>query len=152
MNEKAFLLPDEKVLFRTRKHVIIFIFPIIVTILAIYFSFYMQANPYLIKLFWAPWLIALIFWAQASLEYITSHFIVTNKRLLMREGFFTRHANEIRLATVSQVSIDQSLVGQLFDYGKVSIHAFGAFDAYPLIAKPFIFQKSVNEQLDKIAK
>lgn len=146
------LLPDERILFRTRKHVIIFAPAVIVTILMAYAWPTMHANPFLAKAIWIPWLVALIFWAQAGLEYMTAQFAVTNKRLLMREGFFTRHANEIRLATVSQVSIDQSFVGQLLDFGRVSIHAFGAFDAYTLIAKPYVFQKCVNEQLDKLAR
>lgn len=146
------LLPDERILFRTKKHVIIFLIPLFWTIFSIYASSYMRSNPILVKLDWTPWVVALIFWGYSGLEYIFSEFAVSNKRVMMREGFFYRHTNEMRLVTISQVNVDQSLLGQILDYGIVSINAFGAFDAYPMIAKPFTFQKYVNEQLDTLTR
>lgn len=143
------LLADERIMFRTRKHFILF-FPtvllVLVTLCAAYFMYY---NTLLNKLFWVPLLIAFIYSSCTWLEYMTSEFAVTDKRVMMREGFFHRHANETRLKAISQVNIDQNLIGQLLDYGTVSINAFGAFDAYTLIAHPYQFQKAVNEQLDK---
>ena len=146
------LLPDERILFRTKKHLIIFFFPVVWTIFSIYASDYMNANPILSKMVWAPWVVALIFWCSVWLNYMTSDYAVTNKRLMMREGFFVRHANEMRLTTISQVNVDQSLPGQLLNYGVVSINAFGAYDSFTMIANPFAFQKVVNEQLDKMVK
>jgi uncharacterized membrane protein YdbT with pleckstrin-like domain len=142
------LLPGEKILFRTKKHVIIFLVPILWSIFSIYAFSYMHANEILTRVEWAPWVVALILWFYALLEYAFSEFVVTDKRLMMREGFFYRHTNEMRLSTISQVNVDQSLIGQYLDYGDVSINAFGAFDSYSLIAGPNTFQKYVNEQLD----
>ncbi len=146
------LLPGEKILFRTKKHLIIFFFPVLWTIFSVYATAYMQSNPILIKLQWVPWVLALIFWGQTGLDWITSEFVVTDKRVMMREGFFYRHANELRLSAIAQVNVDQSLLGQILNYGIISINAFGAYDAFSMINHPFIFQKNVNEQLDKIVK
>lgn len=146
------LLPDERILFRTKKHLIIFFYPVLWVIFSVYATSYMSANPILFKLQWAPWALAAIFLTYTWLEYTFSEFAVTTKRVMMREGFFYRHANELRLATISQVNVGQSLIGQILNYGAVSINAFGAFDSYTLIAKPFLFQKFVNEQLDKVAR
>lgn len=146
------LLPDERILFRTKKHLIIFFFPMLWVIFSFYATSYMNQNEVLYKLQWAPWILAAIFLGYSWLEYTFSEFAVTTKRVMMREGFFYRHANELRLATISQVNVGQSLIGQLLNYGAVSINAFGAYDAYTLIAKPFLFQKYVNEQLDKIVR
>lgn len=146
------LLPDERILFRTRKHWIIFFLPIVWTFFAIPITSYMQANPILTRLSWIPWVLAFLFWAYLWLEYITSDFAITNKRVMMREGFFNRHANEMRLSAISQVNVDQSLLGQMLNYGTVSINAFGAYDAYQLIANAFQFQKTVNVELDKLVK
>jgi uncharacterized membrane protein YdbT with pleckstrin-like domain len=143
------LVPGEQIMFRTRKSWIIFFFPLIWTLFAGYATPYMSHNPMLVKLIWAPWVVAGVFWAQVWLSYITSEFAVTNKRVMMREGILHRHANEVRLTTISQVTVDQSLLAQIMNYGTVSINTFGAFDAYTLISQPFAFQKCVNEQLDK---
>lgn len=146
------LLPGEQIVFRTRKSLIVFFFPVVWTLFSIFASDYMQANPMLIKIAFLPWLLALIFWCYVWLNYITSEFVVTNKRIMMREGFFYRHSNEMRLATISQVNVDQSLLGQILNYGIVSVNAFGVSDVYPMLAHPFAFQKYVNEQLDKVVR
>lgn len=146
------LLPDEKILFRTKKHLIIFFFPMVLAIFSIYATNYMHHNFILTKVEFAPWVVTLIIWCYVGLEYLTSEYAVTNKRVMMREGFFNRHANEVRLATISQVNVDQSLLGQLLNYGIVSINAFGAYDSYPTIDHPFEFQKYVNQQLDTLVK
>ncbi len=143
------LLPGEMILFCTKKHLIIFFFPVVWLIFSIFAYSYMHANEILSSLAWTPWFLALIFWAYMGLNYFFSEFAVTNKRVMMREGFFYRHCNEMRLSAISQVNIDQSLLGQILNYGTVSINAFGAFDEYTLIARPFQFQKTVNEQMDK---
>lgn len=146
------LLPGERILFRTRKHLIVFLFPVLWLIFAIYASAYMAGNPILVKLVWVPWFLAAILWGAVWLTFITSEFVVTDKRIMMREGFFFRHTNEMRVATISQVNVDQSLMGQLFDYGAVTINAFGVSDYFTMVAKPISFQRYVNQQLDQVAR
>lgn len=143
------LLPGEQIIFKTQKHYIIFLYPVLLTIIALVAYYYMMGNDVLAVVSWAPGLIALIFWAYAWLEYYFSEFAVTNKRVMMREGFFVRHANEMRIGAISQVNIDQGLIGQMLDYGTVALNAFGAYDSYNIIAKPMQFQRAVNEQLDR---
>lgn len=146
------LMPDERILFRTKKHLIIFFYPLVLFIFSLYATYYMRGNEILVRVQWAPWLITLLFWVYTWIEYQTSDFAVTNKRIIMREGFFNRHVAEMRLATISQVSIDQGILGQLLNFGTVSLNAFGATDAFTMLAKPTQFQQHVNEQLDKIVK
>lgn len=143
------LLSDEKIIFRTKKHVIMFFWPVVLLVFAIYSNVYMVHHIVLNNLVWLPWVVVFLFFSYVGLDYLTSEFAVSNKRIMMREGFFTRHTNEMRLTAISQVNVDQSLLGQILNYGVISINAFGAFDAFPLIAKPFEFQRHVNEQLDK---
>lgn len=143
------LLPDEKIVFRTKKHKIIFLTPVILTIFSVFATSYIETNPILTNFLWAPWLVTLIFWSYVGLEYLTSEFVVTNKRVMMREGFFNRHSTEMRLSAISQVIVDQNLLGQMLNYGIVSINAFGAFDAFPTVSQPILFQQSVNQQIDK---
>lgn len=146
------LLPGETINFRTKKHIIIFLYAFTWTIFCIFATLYMFKDPILHRIVWAPWFIALLLWIYAWLEYITAEFAVTNKRVMMREGFFVRHANELRLTAISQVTVEQSLLGQLAGFGMVNINAFGAYDTFNYIAKATEFQRSVNEQLDKAVK
>lgn len=143
------LLADEKVVFRTRKHIIIFFIPVVWTIFSYYAGEYLNKTGLLSAMEMVPWIIALVLWLIFWIQYASSEFAVTNKRVMMREGFFTRHTNETRLTSISQVNVDQSLLGQLMNYGSVSINSFGAFDAFTLIASPNTFQRYVNQELDK---
>lgn len=142
------LIAGERILFRTKKHFIIFFFPAAWTIFAIYASRYMETQPFLNQLVWVPGAIALFLWAYYGLEYLFSEYVVTDKRIMMREGFFFRHTNEMRINTISQVNVDQSLLGQLLNYGILRIQAFGAQDYFTTISRPGEFQRSVNQQAD----
>lgn len=146
------LLAGERIVFRTKKHVIVFFYPTLFALIAAYVTQYMASNPFLIKLEWLPMLAVLIFYAQVGLDYWMSEFAVTNKRVMMREGFFFRHANETRLTAISQINVYQSLIGQWLGYGAVIINAFGADDIFPTIAKPEAFKYQVNQQLDNSMK
>lgn len=145
------LLSDEQIVYRTKKHWIIFFAPSAWIIVAIIFAF--NENPWIVKAALAPAIAGLIIGLGKWLDYITSDFVVTNKRVMMKEGFFTRHTNELRLATVSNMTVNQSLLGQFFDYGTVILSPFGGReDIFTEIARPFEFQKQTQMQLDKVTK
>lgn len=117
------LLPNERVIFRTRKHLIIFFVPVVCLILACLAMPYMHEDQMLRKVIWTPWVVTLLVWGYELVEYYASEYAVTDKRVMMREGFFTRHANETRVSTISQVNIDQSIIGQIVNYGTIVINA-----------------------------
>src|SRR5258706_8697941 len=114
------LLPDERIQFRTKKHLIIFFFPVILFILAVYAYQFMHGNFIMQRVDWVIPLLALVYFGTVWLEYITSEFVVTNKRIIMREGFFVRHTTELRIHTISQINVNQSLIGQILNFGNIS--------------------------------
>jgi len=145
------LLSDEQIVYRTKKSLIIFMTPLL-WIVATFFLF-IHENPFVVKAAGIFALIALFSGLNTLLIYLTSEFAVTNKRMMMKEGFFFRHSNETRLTTVAKVSVTQSLVGQALNYGTVFINAFGGdTDSFTQIASPIAFQKQVQEQLNRLTK
>jgi uncharacterized membrane protein YdbT with pleckstrin-like domain len=140
------ILTDEKILFRTKKSLIIFLNPLCWTIAAI--ICFTHSNPYIVKVAWAPAIASLFFWLNQFIQYMCSDFAITNKRILMREGFFYRHTNDTRLSTIANVTVNQSLLGQAINYGTVLINTFGGeADPFSQIDKPVVFQKILQEQL-----
>lgn len=146
------LMQGEMIFFKTRKHKIIFFVPIVLTLCVLYLYPLFAASPLLHKVIWALLVVPASFWGYTLVEYMTSIFIVTNKRILMREGFFTRHTNETLLASISQVTIDQNLIAQLLGYGTVTVNAFGASDTFVMIARPYGFQQALNEQINQMSR
>jgi len=162
------LLPDEKVLFRTTKHPIIFLTPGILLILALLLCTGNQItstihnvinqifllSPYVAYIQRIPLLImAIVIFSSGFkqwLIYVTSEYAVTTKRVIMKEGFFDRYVCDTRLVTISHVTVDQNLLAQALNYGTITINGFGgASDSFTQIASPNEFQKAVHANLDK---
>lgn len=144
------LLTDEQILYRTKKHYIIYLIPLVWTIATVFF--YFSANPIIVKISYIFAIGAVFNWLNALLIYYTADFAVTNKRISMKEGFFFRHSNDTRLTTISNVTVNQSLLGQLLNYGTVVINTFGGTaDPFSEIDSPLAFQKMLQSQIDHIA-
>jgi uncharacterized membrane protein YdbT with pleckstrin-like domain len=140
------LLPDEKIIYRTKKHWIIFLTPLVLTLMTLFF--YLNSNDYIVRISYILALVTLLHWLNQFLLYYASEFAITDKRVMMREGFFYRHTNETRLSSIANVGINQSLLAQLLSYGTVFINTFGGeTDAFTELDEPIVFQKKLQELL-----
>ena len=153
------LLPDEAIAFQTRKNVIIFLTPLVWTLITLFFllqqtfTLNFSSQPFINNfslIAWIPGILALLSWLNEGLTYLTSVFIITNRRVIMREGFFIRHAVETRLSAVAEITINQSLLGRLMNYGTIGIKSFGGGNEFfPLISSPYDFQNAVSQHLNE---
>ena len=145
------LLPDEKIIFKTGKHLIIFYVPALFGLMSL--GFYFAPHKLIQQIAFLPALLMLFTGFNQWLLYITAEFTITNRRIVLREGFFFRHINEMRLTTVSNMSINQSPLGQLLGYGTLIAAPFGGSnDIFTAISHPFEFQKAAQLQLDKLSQ
>ncbi len=62
----------------------------------------------------APWL-----------RWITTHYVITTERLMIREGIVTRSGRDIPLVWLNDVSYEQSLLDRLLGAGTLSIESAG---------------------------
>jgi len=116
------LISDEKVVFETRRHWI---------------------NFFSLRSLFTLGLLPLI-------EYWTSEFAVTNKRVIMKVGLIRRETLELNLQRIESLNVDQSLMGRLLGYGTITIIGTGGTrEPFPRIAHPLEFLKAVQEQLSR---
>jgi uncharacterized membrane protein YdbT with pleckstrin-like domain len=145
------LLPGEKILFRTKKNLIVFLPPAFWTLAIIFF--WINPNPMIHIMSAIPAIIALFYLGNQYLIYHFSEFAITNIRISMREGFFYRHTNDTRLASIANITVNQSLLGQALNYGTVFINSFGGeSDPFREIDSPVEFQKKLQIELYKFQK
>jgi len=143
------LISDETVLYRTKKHFIIFMVPFFWTLMALFFL--MNANPLIVKISYFLVILSSLSWVNQFLLYSVSEFVITNKRVMMREGFFYRHTNETRLSAIANVGVNQSLLAQALNYGTLFINTFGGeTDTFTEMNAPIQFQKKLQELLYSI--
>ena len=55
------------------------------------------------------------------IRWITE-FAVTDRRVIYKRGFISRHTDEMNMDKVESVDVDQSILGRLLDYGTVRDH------------------------------
>jgi membrane protein YdbS with pleckstrin-like domain len=79
-------------------------------------------------------------------RWYTKAIIVTNRRLIRREGFIQRSIVDITLNRLSQVDFTQSLIGRMMNYGSMTIS--GGADLPPQefrnIATPIDFRNTIE--------
>ena len=144
------LQPDEKVLFTTTIHWIIYLPAIFAWIVAI--GLYVPAHGAWDGAAWA-WLslsgiaavVALYWTVKAWFRRWTSETDVTNMRVVHKEGFIRRDTFEMSLDRIESVDVSQSIPGRLFGYGDVTVVGVGETDKkIPMIASPIQFRNHIT--------
>ena len=67
-------------------------------------------------------LFALSFAHAWFIRWITE-IAVTDRRIIYKRGFITRHTEEMNMDKVASVDVDQSILGRILDYG--TLHVIG---------------------------
>ena len=145
------LLSRERVMYRSRQHLVVFIGPVLLLVIAIIPLVISRRNAMLVLasiLFVAGliWLVARAI-ARASAE-----FTVTNKRVVVKLGTIRRRAIEMLLSKVEEIAVDQGVVGRMLGYGTVVIVGTGGSkEVFMLISNPLEFRRQVQEQIERHA-
>lgn len=94
-------------------------------------------------------LVALALAAHAYIIKISTEFTVTNKRVVAKMGFISRQTVEINLSKVESMTVDQTILGRILNYGTVYVSGTGGAHApFYYIADPLSLRKTVNEQVE----
>jgi len=96
--------------------------------------------------------IAIIYLILAYLNYSTSEFGVTNKRVIIKVGIIRRHSLETLLKKVEGITVNQPIIGRILGYGTIIVSGTGGTpEPFSTISNPLEFRKHVNEQVEKVA-
>ena len=66
-------------------------------------------------------LIPLIKAIQYNINFATTEFAVTDKKVVEKYGWMSVHCDEMRLEKIENVTINQTFFGRMFNYGNVCI-------------------------------
>ena len=139
------LLSDEKLIYRSHPHWLIFYRPVISLLLAIC-AFYWG----LILIADLAGLITLLGCLSALIVYYTSEFGITNQRVIIKLGFLRRYSFENALNRIEAVEVEQSILGRLLDYGTIRIRGVGgSAELFPAVPNPLLFRHKVQTQIER---
>ncbi len=76
----------------------------------------------------------------------TNEFVITNKRVIVKRGLFSRETFEMNLNKIETVNVDQSVWGRLFGFGTlIIIGTGGSRESIQSIQKPLEFRRKFQE-------
>ncbi|HEY0244687.1 MAG TPA: PH domain-containing protein [Mucilaginibacter sp.] len=78
----------------------------------------------------------------------SSEFAITNKRVVLKTGIFSRKLIELQLNKSEGLQISQGILGRLFNFGTIKITSGGVIEGFAFLANPFEFKKQVNNAVE----
>ena len=97
---------------------------------------------------WFFVLIAICSFFRALIRKLGSEFMLTNKRVVLRQGIISRKTVEIILARCEGLSVDQSILGRILNYGTLFVTTGGLTSRFNYVKDPVTFRNRVNEEID----
>lgn len=94
--------------------------------------------------------IGLILLIIAYIRYKSTELAITNKRVIAKSGFISRHTVELNINRVESIQVTQSILGRIFNFGTLIISGGGDPQA-PItgISNPLAFRKAFTEVQDQ---
>ena len=114
------LIKDEYIVYETNYHWILYFNHLISSIITL------GIYPYLVSKF--------------------SEFGITNKRLIIKTGIFSRRTLELNLSKIESVNVNQSILGRILGYGSIGVIGTGGTKEYFVsIKNPLEFRRKFQE-------
>lgn len=93
-------------------------------------------------------IIGVIYFLFECIRILNTEIALTDRRLILKTGFFDRHTSELELASIETVQLDQSVWGRLLDFGRLTVHGTGeAVWVSPMIFAPLTFRRALETAL-----
>ena len=120
------LLTDgETVVVDTRTHPKALILPSVILVVLLAAAIYLDRKTGNGTVSLGEWIVALLvfvwFVLRPFLDWLTSTYTITNKRLITREGLVARRGHDIPLMRISDVAYDQGIVDRMLGCGTLVI-------------------------------
>jgi len=97
---------------------------------------------------------ALLLWgiymvAMPIIAKETTELVITNRRIIAKFGLIRRYTIEINLPKIESISVSQSILGRMLNYGDLQIVGTGGTrEPIPNIGNPLMFRRKFDEILN----
>jgi uncharacterized membrane protein YdbT with pleckstrin-like domain len=80
------------------------------------------------------------------IQYTSSEFAITNKRVIIKVGLISRRTLEMNLPKIETVNVNQGIFGRMLGYGTITVVGTGGTrESFPNITSPLEFRKKFQE-------
>ena len=142
------LLPDERVLYKTRLHWILLLKPTLLlaaSLITVGWSWRTDAPRAVLYVGAVAGVVGLLWGLVRYIEMMTSEFAVTSVRLILKVGLIARYTTELLISKVESIGVAQSLVGRVIDFGDLTVTGTGgAREVFRRVKDPIAFRNHVQ--------
>ena len=106
-------------------------------------------HPGLRILSFVAFIMGVLSFAQMMIVKATTEIAITNSRLVFKRGLVARHVGEMSIDRIEGVNVLQSILGRIFDYGRVAVRGMGVGEVVlPPIQDPIGFRRAIEKARD----
>lgn len=135
------LMKDEKIIYQAKLHWKIYLWTTILILIGV-LTIKDGGSTFLI--------IGILLGISSWIKFITSKFVITNKRIVMKVGLIKITSIETILDKIETVTVNQGIIGRILNYGTIGITGSGGSRTlFSMISNPINFRKILNEQLEE---
>jgi len=141
------LVPGEEIVYRAHLHLIIFLSPALLSLLG--GGLVALGLVYDLIPIWVLGGLVLLYGLGLALvrhvRYVTSEFVVTDKRVLVKIGLFQRHTLELLLSRLETIGVEQGLLSRMLNLGTIVVTGTGGTrEPFADISNPLEFRRQVQ--------
>jgi uncharacterized membrane protein YdbT with pleckstrin-like domain len=139
------LMNGENLIYRAKLHWIVFLLPIVFLVMALPFFVAGGKTAIIGGLFM---LFSILTGIASFINYSTSEFGITNKRVIVKIGFIRTSSVEVLLTKVEGIQVNQGFWGRILGYGSLVVSGTGGTkDPFHRISNPLEFRRKAQEQI-----
>ena len=153
------LVPGETVLYKTRLHWIVLVWPLISGLLLAAAGLALLvggvevhakgiADSAVTIVAVLLFLTAVVLVSGGLIRRNATEIAVSNQRVLIKTGLLARKSIEVMLAKVESIGVEESAAGRMFGFGTVIVRGTGGtFETFNRISHPNEFRRQVQQQI-----
>ncbi len=79
------------------------------------------------------------------IDFATSEFAITNRRVIVKVGMLRRRTLEMQLGKLEAIAVDQGILGRIFGYGNIVVTGTGGTkEPFKTISSPVEFRRAAQ--------
>lgn len=111
----------------------------------------MSSNASAWPIIFIPPLVGVVIFLAIMIPIWTTEIGVTNQRVIYKKGFISRQTSELQLGSIEEVSLNQDILGRIFDYATIEIHGTGEEQIFlPSLGEPLELRKALQEGIGEV--
>jgi uncharacterized membrane protein YdbT with pleckstrin-like domain len=90
-------------------------------------------------------IVGIVIFFRMMIRKWSTEIAVTNRRLIFKRGWIKRDSEEFALSRIEEINLDQSILGRILNYGRLTLHGTGMGSIQlPTIDDPIAFRRAID--------